>query len=147
MVKHILIGVDGSKESLEAARFGQGLAEQTGAEVTLVFAVEPPQVIPVGPLSGYVTTSAPRSEEDLHKARRFLDTLIAERPSVKSHGRVELGKASETICEVGAHLGVDLIIVGARGLGAGQRLILGSVSDRVVHHAKCPVLVVRPTTH
>lgn len=67
MVKHILIGVDGSKESLEAARYGQGLAEQLGGRVTLVFALEPPQVIPVGPLSGYVMTAAPRSEEDVKK--------------------------------------------------------------------------------
>jgi nucleotide-binding universal stress UspA family protein len=146
MVNHILIGVDGSKESLEAARFGQGLAEQTGAAVTYLFAIEPPQVIPVGPLSGYVTTSAPRSEEDLIKARQFLDALVAERPALKAATRVELGKPSETLCEVANQLGVDLVIVGARGQGAGRRFILGSVSDRVVHHAPCPVLVVRPTS-
>lgn len=147
MVKHILIGVDGSKESLEAARFGQGLAEQTGAALTYVFAIEPPQVIPVGPLSGYVTTSVPHSEEDLHQARKFLDALVADRPAVKAASRVELGKPSETICELANQLGVDLVVVGARGLGAGKRFLLGSVSDRVVHHAPCPVLVVRPTLH
>jgi nucleotide-binding universal stress UspA family protein len=146
MVNHILVGVDGSKESLDAARFGQGLAEQTGATVTYLFAIEPPQVIPVGPLSGYVTTSVPRSEEDLDQARAFLDGLVAERPKVKSSTRVELGEPSESICEVATQLGVDLIVVGARGLGAGRRFLLGSVSDRVVHHAHCPVLVVRPPT-
>lgn len=144
MVNHILIGVDGSKESLDAARFGQGLAEQAGAKVTLVFALEPPQVIPVGPLSGYVTTSAPRSEEDLKKAQAVLDALVAERPSVKTSTRVDLGKPSDTICELAGQLAADLVVVGARGLGAGARLIMGSVSDRIVHHAPCPVLVVRP---
>ncbi len=145
MVNHILVGVDGSKESLDAAHFGQGLAEQTGATVTYLFSIEPPQVIPVGPLSGYVTTSVPRSEEDLDKARRFLDALVSERPTVKSSTRVELGEPSDTLCEVASQLGADLIIVGARGHGAGRRFLLGSVSDRVVHHASCPVLVVRPT--
>ena len=144
MVKHILIGVDGSKESLDAVNFGRGLAEQTGAALTYVFVVEPPQVIPVGPLSGYLTTSAPHSEHDLKKAREFLDTLVAERPALKATGRVELGQPSETLCEVANHLGVDLVIVGARGHSSGMRLLLGSVSDRVVHHAPCPVLVVRP---
>lgn len=144
MVKHILAGVDGSKESLEAARFAQGLAEQTGAVLTYLFSIEPPQVIPVGPLSGYVTTSVPRSEDDLKRARVFLDELVAERPQVKASTRVELGEPSESICEVAHQLGVDLIVVGARGLGAGRRFLLGSVSDRVVHHAGCPVLVVRP---
>jgi nucleotide-binding universal stress UspA family protein len=145
MVNHILVGVDGSKESLEAARFAQGLAEQTGATVTYLFAIEPPQVIPVGPLSGYVTTSAPRSEDDLDKARAFLDSLVADRPAIKASTRVELGEPSEAICEVANRLGVDLVVVGARGHGAGRRLLLGSVSDRVAHHAPCPVLVVRPT--
>lgn len=144
MVKHILIGVDGSKESLEAARYGQGLAEQLGGRVTLVFALEPPQVIPVGPLSGYVMTSAPRSEEDVKKAQKVLDDIIAERKNVPTSARVELGKPADTLCDLASHLGADLVIVGSRGLGAGQRLILGSVSDRVVHHAPCPVLVLRP---
>lgn len=144
MVNHILVGVDGSKESLDAAHFAQGLAEQTGARVTYAFALEPPQVIPVGPLSGYVTTSVPRSEEDLEKARRFLDALVAERPAVKASSRVELGEPSDALCEVAGQLGVDLLVVGARGHGAGRRFLLGSVSDRVVHHAPCPVLVVRP---
>jgi nucleotide-binding universal stress UspA family protein len=144
MVKHIVIGVDGSKESLEAARYGQGLAEQLGSQVTLVFALEPPQVIPVGPLSGYVMTSTPRSDEDMKKAQKLLDELIAERPKVPTTARVELGKAADTLCDLAGQLGADLLIVGSRGLSAGRRLILGSVSDRVVHHAPCPVLVLRP---
>jgi nucleotide-binding universal stress UspA family protein len=144
MVQHILIGVDGSKESLDGAHFGQGLAEQTQATLTYVFVVEPPQVIPVGPLSGYLTTSAPHSEADLAAARKFLDGLVAERPGVKATGRVELGRPSETLCELAGQLGADLVIVGARGHGGGRRLLLGSTSDRVVHHAPCPVLVVRP---
>lgn len=145
MVKHILVGVDGSKESLEASRFAQGLAEQTNAEITYVLAIEPPQVIPVGPLSGYVMTAATQSEADLAKTHAFLKSLVSDRPSIKSTTRVDFGKPAETLCQVASTLGVDLIVVGARGHNAGVRLILGSTSDRVVHHAPCPVLVVRPT--
>jgi nucleotide-binding universal stress UspA family protein len=145
MVKHILVGVDGSKESLEAARFAQGLALQTSAELTYVLAIEPPQMIPVGPLSGYVMTGATQSEADLAKTHAFLQSLVADQPTLKSSTRVEFGKPAETLCDVASHLGVDLIVVGARGHGAGRRLFLGSTSDRVVHHAPCPVLVVRPT--
>jgi nucleotide-binding universal stress UspA family protein len=144
MLKHILVGVDGSKESLEAARYAQGLAEQTGANLTLLLALEPPQVIPVGPLSGFVTTAGPRSEADLKNASEVLAAIVAERPNIKTATRVELGRASETLCEIAGHLGVDLVVVGARGLGASKRFFVGSVSDRVVHHAPCPVLVVRP---
>lgn len=144
MVKHILVGVDGSKESIDAAHFGQGLAAQTSAKVTLVFVIEPPQVIPVGPLSGYVMTSPPRSQEDLTKAKTLLDALAAEHPDVPTTGRVDMGKPAETLCNLAEQLEADLLVVGSKGHGAGQRFLLGSVSDRVVHHASCAVLVLRP---
>ena len=50
---------------------------------------------------------------------------------------------ADTIVDTAAKLGVDLIVVGARGLGPGRRFLLGSISDRVVHHAGCPVTVWR----
>lgn len=144
MLQHIVIGVDGSANSRNAAHYGLGLAEQTGAKVTLVFVLETPEVIPVGPLSGYLTTAPPQTERDLERARLELDELAKERPQVKCEKRVEPGHAAETLCELAGKLDADLLLVGARGLGAGRRWLLGSVSDRVTHHAPCPVLVVRP---
>ena len=57
--------------------------------------------------------------------------------------QVEIGPVADTIVDTANHLGVDLIVVGARGLGPGRRFLLGSVSDRVVHHSSCPVTVWR----
>lgn len=143
MVKNILVAVDGSKPSIDACHFAMGLAEQTSAGVTLLFVLETPQFIPVGPLSGYVTTSPARSQEDLSKAERIVEELAKERPALKVKTRVDLGRPVEAICEAAKSLGVDLIVIGARGHNMAQRFLLGSVSDRVVHHAPCPVLVVR----
>lgn len=143
MVKKILVGVDGSKPSIDASHFAMTLAEQTQAELTFLFVIETPQVIPVGPLSGYVTTSASRSEEDVKKAEALVEQIAKERPGLKVTTRVELGDPVDTLCEVAASLQVDLVVVGARGHNAAQRFLMGSVSDRVVHHAPCPVLVVR----
>ncbi|MCA2979895.1 MAG: universal stress protein [Myxococcaceae bacterium] len=142
MLQHLLIAVDGSPSSHHAAHQGFGLARQTHSKVTLVFVLEPPTVIPVGPLSGYVTTAPARTEEDLANARLALRTLSQE-AGVPVDTRVELGAPADALCELAEHLGVDLIVVGARGLGAGSRWLLGSVSDRIVHHAPCPVMVVR----
>lgn len=142
MVQHLLIAVDGSPSSHHAANHGLGLARQTGAKVTLVFVLEAPPVIPVGPLSGYVMTSPPRTEADLERARAELKSL-AKDTTVSVDSRVELGAPADVICELAERLNVDLIVIGARGLTAGTRWLLGSVSDRVVHHAPCPVLVVR----
>lgn len=143
MVRKILVAVDGSKPSVEACHFAMDLAAQTQAELTFLFVLETPQVIPVGPLSGYVTTSPPPSEEDLKKARAIVEHLAHERPALKIATRVDLGEPVDTIVEVAKSLGVELLVVGARGHNAAQRFLLGSVSDRVVHHAPCPVLVVR----
>ena len=143
MVKNILVGVDGSNPSVVACHFAMGLAAQTGATLTFLFVFETPQVIPVGPLSGYVTTSPARSEEEMRKAEAIVEQIAKEQPSLKVTTRVELGDPVETICELAKTLAVDLVVVGARGHNAAQRFLLGSVSDRVVHHAPCPVLVVR----
>lgn len=143
MVKNILVGVDGSKPSIEASHHAMDLAQQTGAKLTFVFVIETPQVIPVGPLSGYVTTAPARSEDDVRKAEALVEQIAKERPGLSVTTRVELGQPDEVLCELAATLKADLVVVGARGHNAAQRFFLGSVSDRVVHHAPCPVLVVR----
>ncbi len=143
MVKHILIAADGSGPSRHAALFGYGLAEQTGAEVTLVTVLRPPEVIPVGPLSGYLELSAPATEEYTKKVHSMITEIAAEHPKVKSTCLVETGAISDTICEVAQKRNADLIVVGARGQGLGRRLLLGSVSDQVAHHAHCPVVIYR----
>jgi len=143
MIKNILVGVDGSKPSVQACHDAMDLAEQTKAQLTFLFVIETPQVIPVGPLSGYVTTAPARSQDDVKKAEALVEQVAKERPNLKVITRVELGDPVDTICELAKSMKADLIVVGARGHNAAQRFLLGSVSDRVVHHASCPVLVVR----
>ena len=132
MVKNILVAVDGSNPSTDAAHFAMGLAEQTRANLTFLFVIETPQVIPVGPLSGYVTTSGARSQEDVKKAEAVVELIAKERPGLTITTRVELGQPVEVICELAKTLGSDLVVVGARGHNAAQRFLLGSVSDRGV---------------
>lgn len=146
MLSHMLIGVDGSASSLHAARFGLSMARQTNARVTMVYVLETPAVIPFGPLSGYLTTSAPKTEQEIAKASAMLDELTREYAEVKCEKRVEPGHAADVLCELAGKVDADLVVVGARGRGAGTRFLMGSVSDRVTHHAPCPVLVVREKT-
>jgi nucleotide-binding universal stress UspA family protein len=143
MLKHILIGIDGSGPSRHAARFGLSLARQTGARVTLLTVLQPPEAIPVGALSGYVVTHPRVPTVDAAKVQEMLDAIAAEFGTVERKSLVEVGSAADTLCDVAAHEGVDMIVLGSRGLGPGRRFLVGSVSDRVVHHAPCPVLVWR----
>jgi len=61
---------------------------------------------------------------------------------IKSEGG---SKPGEVICKVAEHDAVTMIVVGTRGLGSVRRTIMGSVSDYVVHHAHCPVVICRAT--
>ena len=143
MIKHVLIAVDGSAQSRRAARFGISLAQQIGAEVTLVCVLELPEVIPVGPVSSYLMLSPAITDEELSRARTMLEEVASENAAVKVTCRVETGHVSDVICDLASRLQVDLIVMGARGLGAAKRLLLGSISDQVLHHAHAPVLIWR----
>lgn len=143
MIQHIAIAVDGSVPSRHAARYGLSLAAQANAKVTLLSVLPPVEVLPLGPLSGYVPLSLPRSDEDIQKIKALFAEIASEHTTVKVTHAVELGPVSETICVWAEHHGVDLIVLGARGLGVARRLLLGSISQQVVQHAPCPVLVWR----
>jgi nucleotide-binding universal stress UspA family protein len=142
MVKHVLVAIDGSESSLSAAKFALQLARQLSGKVTLLTVLPEPEVAPLGPVSGYAVLRPPTSDADLKRIRERLDALAAEH-DVVCQPRVEMGHVAETIIDVAQRESVDLIVMGARGSGAGRRFLLGSVSDRVVHHAHCPVTVWR----
>ncbi len=143
MLTNILVAVDGSAPSRHAARFALALAQQTKAKVTLLTVLPPPEVVPLGPVSGYAVVSSPVSNDEVKKVEARLDEIALERRDVEITKVVEVGPVADTIVDVASHRGADLIVMGARGLGPGRRFLLGSVSDRVAHHAHCPVTIWR----
>lgn len=143
MLSNILVAVDGSGPSRHAARFALALAQQTKAKVTLLTVLPPPEVVPLGPLSGYAVVSPPIPSGEVKKVEARLDEIALERGDVDVTKVVEVGPVADTIVDVASRRGADLIVMGARGLGPGRRFLLGSVSDRVAHHAHCPVTIWR----
>jgi nucleotide-binding universal stress UspA family protein len=140
---HILVGVDGSERSKKAAHFAVDLARQTGAKVTVLMVLEAPDVLPIAPFDAFVVTHNPKPGEVLERARKALDEFAGALPSGQVDRLVDIGHPADCILRQASEIGADHIVVGARGLSAGTRWLLGSVSDRVVHHARCPVTVVR----
>ena len=143
MLTHVLVAVDGSPSSRKAARFALSLASGAKAKVTLLSVLEPPQVLPVAPLGGFVVSTPAPTEADLRSVNATLKEMAQESHGVEVTTQVEVGDIADTIVDTAQKLGADLIVMGARGLGAAKRILLGSVSDRVVHHAHCPVTVYR----
>jgi nucleotide-binding universal stress UspA family protein len=134
----IVVGVDGSDYSKDALRWAARQAELTGAAVDAITAWELPA------FSGW----APADAEDLDFPRFAEQTLAQtvdevfgpDRPTWL-RTRVVAGHAAQVLVDASA--GADLLVVGSRGHGGFADALLGSVSTYCVHHAHCPVLVIR----
>lgn len=148
MIKKILAPSDGSEAALRAARYAAEIARCTGAEVTVLNAVEASGV------TQFVTAAIPHNviagEATRHTATHVIDD--AKKPFQEAgiagiHAKSIEGPAAEVILEEARSGGYDLIAMGSRGIGAtlAQRLVLGmgSVAERVLGAAPCPVLIVR----
>ena len=137
----ILLATDGSRDAELAAQTTVGLADSTSSELHVVH-VGPVTLIPYYPDIPEGTEPA-RVERE---AERLLDEQVerieaAGGSVTQSHLR--MGGADEEIVALGEEMGAGLIVVGSRGRGRLGRALMGSVSDSVVRHAHCPVMVVR----
>ena len=147
--KKILLATDGSEDAILAARNAAGLAQQMGSELHAVYVR--PRIAPHHP--GYyvgpeVVEQAGRKEREglEREAQRLLEVQAEEVRGAggnvaRAHLRV--GTPDKETVRLAEELGVGLIVMGSRGQGGVRRALLGSVSDSVVRHAHCPVLVVR----
>jgi nucleotide-binding universal stress UspA family protein len=139
----ILLASDGSNEAELAAGVAVELARSSGAELHLVHV----KLLPITPPYPEVLDWRDDLERADREARELLDEQVKKVEEAGSavagiHSREERPPADETIALAG-ELGVGLIAVGGRDRGRIRRALTGSVSDRVIRHARCPVLVVR----
>lgn len=139
-VKRIVVGVDGSDSSRKALRWAVSEAEVWGAELTAIAAV--PMASGAGALA-WLPAAIDR-DQVLADVRSGLDRSVAE--AVADHPQVVVrrhaldGNAAELMAEFST--AVDLVVVGSRGRGGFTGLLMGSVSQGVLQHASCPVMVV-----
>ncbi len=134
----ILLATDGSPDAALAAESAVELAEKTGSEL---------HVTHVGEfLPTYLAYTEEEPAELREKARRLLDGEVERARAAGgtvAEAYLRLGRPAEQIIALSEELGVGVIVVGSRGLGALRRAVLGSVSESVVRYAHCPVFVIR----
>lgn len=144
---HVLIATDGSPSSLEAARAASGILKAAD-HVTLISVLTEIPGDDAGGFEGSVYSAEEQDalwKREMAAAGEELERTAATLTSAQIDKRIEAGDVGGTVCRVAAELDVDVIVVGSHGRGAIERILLGSVSEQVVRHAPCPVLVVRPT--
>jgi nucleotide-binding universal stress UspA family protein len=140
----ILVATDGSDDALLAAQAAIDLSNRTGAELHVVHAWQDlrPPTLPAMAIDEY--------SQAYELWKREAEELLEEQAErLRSAGAIVVaahlreGRPAEEISKLAEELNVGLVIIGSRGLGAMKRLVMGSVSEGVVHLAPCPTLVVR----
>ncbi len=141
----VLLATDGSEEATLAATTAADIAEKTGSELHLVHARQMALFVDESPTERMEVTKS--MEQTLKEAaQRVLDAQVEQ--IMRAGGNVtqthiRLGRPDKEIVALANELNAGLIAMGSRGMSGIRRALMGSVSDSVVRHAHCPVLVVR----
>jgi nucleotide-binding universal stress UspA family protein len=140
----ILLATDGSEEAELAATRAVDIAEKTDSELHVVHVgVVPSFLVSYPGTLGYERRLYDQIEEESRQLLRELSWRVKVVGGTVAGTHLRMGQVALEIVALAEELGVGLIVIGSRGLGGVRRALMGSVSDSVVRHAHCPVLVVR----
>ena len=141
-MKHVLVGVDGSVPAQHALGFATKIAAQFKAKLSIAYVMAPSLV--ASNFTGFSVNELQREE------RTWAEGMLKDsKAGALQQGVPEVetavieGKPAEAIADAALTGGVDLVVVGSHGRGAVARVLIGSVSDRLVHICPRPVLIVR----
>ena len=147
----ILLATDGSEDAAFAARTAVNLANETGSELHVVYVEEVPRRLSTSESTSLEGMIDPEFEEQMRQhAQAAASQLLEEQVQkimeaggeiARAHPR--FGRPYAEIVHLAEELDAGIVVVGSQGESGVRRALLGSVSDSVVRHAHCPVLVVR----
>lgn len=144
MFKHILLPVDGSETAQKAVEKAAGLARAFGSDVTAIYVIDPYPFTGLGSdfaygQAEYLGAATAEAKEATEAARATL-----EQAGVKvTTAVIEAHAAWRGIIDTATALGADLIVMGSHGRRGLEKVVLGSVAQRVLSHAHQPVFIVR----
>jgi nucleotide-binding universal stress UspA family protein len=147
MFSSIVVGTDGSETAGKAVLQATELARQVGASVSLVSAYEPVS----GNRLREEKREVPKDLEWMVNPREDVEATLEEAAEAVEGAGVKVdtyareGDAADAILDVAEETKADLIVVGNKGMTGTKRFLLGSVPNKVSHHAPCSVLIIRTT--
>jgi nucleotide-binding universal stress UspA family protein len=140
----ILLATDGSEQAELAALRAVDIAEKTDSELHVVHVGVVPIFLQSYPGTlGYYGKLYEQIEEESRQRLRKQSLRVKAAGGTVAGAHLRMGEVALEIVALAEELGAGLIVMGSRGLGGVRRALMGSVSDSVVRHAHCPVLVVR----
>jgi nucleotide-binding universal stress UspA family protein len=142
--KNIVVATDGSKYSAAAASEALGLAKWNGSTLTVI-SVVPSELMTPTDIDFTMTQRELIVEKDMHEAEKNAKAVkeAAQKEGVAVKAFVLSGRPADAIIETAQEKNADLIVLGSHGRTGVERLLMGSVAERVIVLASCPVLVVK----
>ncbi|HJQ28063.1 MAG TPA: universal stress protein [Rubrobacter sp.] len=135
--RRILLATDGSEDAALASRAAVDLATKTGSGLEIVHVWHG---VPSTRFESFVRVQLEREARQLLEAQK---TRVEKSGAKVAGTHLKEGSAVDEVLDLAQEIGADLIVVGSRGRGPVKRLVLGSVSEGIVHHTSRPVLVLR----
>ncbi len=140
--KLIMVAIDGSDQSMRAANVGAAIARQSGAKLHLVTVVRPPE-------GWWGIVGSPPPAETLGNALSDAQRAVIEKTiealdlsDIDYETFEEVGDPANQLAASAESDNVDLLVIGQRGAGVVERLMVGSVADRLVHISRTPIMVI-----
>jgi nucleotide-binding universal stress UspA family protein len=147
LFERIVVGTDGSETAAEAVRQATELAKATGAKLDIVSAYEPVSARQLREEGGEIpgdVAYAVGPKEDVNVVLEGASQPAAEAGvDVSTHARE--GDPADAILVLAEEIGADVIVVGNKGMTGARRFLLGSVPNKISHHAPCSVYIARTT--
>ena len=140
--RSILVPTDFSAASVHALDYARALAERFGASLHLLHVVEDP-VSASAWTEGYALSLTALREQFIDEAKTRLADQKAQMPDLQVTTETIVGHPARTIAELAGERHDDLIVMGTHGRSGVTHLLLGSVAERVIRLAPCPVLTIR----
>jgi nucleotide-binding universal stress UspA family protein len=145
--QRVVVGTDGSQTAAVAVQHAADLAAASGGELLIVTAYEPPlrstdansEQVPEE-IQWRITDSAVAEEHAVEAARLAVERGVR---SKAIHTISERGEPANALITVAEERGGEVIVVGSKGMSSASRFLLGSVPNKVSHHAPCDVIIVR----
>ncbi len=140
--KTVVAGVDGSDQSTRAAAVAAALCRCHGARLHLITVVRPPEgwwgIVGSPPPADALASSMSQAQQTI------LDVTVSQLDleGLEWDASEEIGEPASALADVCREREADVLVVGRRGAGLVERLVIGSVADRLAHYAPCPVLIV-----
>lgn len=145
----ILLATDGTKHSRAAVKMAADFHLKKGDEIRVISVIDVSVPVTFDTYAGYIpdTTGLKKialetANKTLEKTKQILEVSVSS-DEVTIVTEIVHGSPESGIVEKAEEMNADVIVVGSHGYNRWERLLLGSVSDSVVHHAPCSVLVVR----